>query len=72
MLTRQLGHALAERGIAVLAISPGWVRTDMGCAEATLEVAESVSRVLGIIDKLRFDSKAIGHFVGDDGQPIDW
>jgi len=72
MAARQLGHALAERCIAVLALSPGWVRTSMGGAQATLEVEESVQRMLEVIDRLRFDAQAIGTFLSHQGDVLDW
>src|SRR5690606_25932872 len=43
MAVRMLGFALAERRIAVLALSPGWVKTEMGGASAELEPAQSVA-----------------------------
>lgn len=39
-LTRQLAPFLAERNIAVNAVSPGWVRTDMGGSNAERHVKE--------------------------------
>jgi NAD(P)-dependent dehydrogenase (short-subunit alcohol dehydrogenase family) len=39
-LTIMLSEALASAGIAVNAMSPGWVRTDMGGAEAPRSVAQ--------------------------------
>lgn len=72
MAMRMLGHALAERGIAVLALSPGWVKTDMGGEGADLEIEQSVSNMLKVIDALRFDASAIGHFLGNTGDPVPW
>ena len=37
-LTRHLAYELAERGIAVNAVCPGWVRTDMGGSGASRTV----------------------------------
>ena len=72
MAVRQLGHALAERRIAVIALSPGWVRTDMGGANAELEPAQSVSMMLAVIDGLRFDAGSIGAFIAHDGKSLPW
>ena len=72
MAMRMLGHALAEREIAVLALSPGWVKTDMGGEGAELEVEQSVSNMLKVIDALAFDANAIGQFLANTGEPVPW
>ena len=72
MAMRLLGHALAERRIAVVAISPGWVKTDMGGEKAELEPSRSVADMLGVIDALKFDADALGCFLGHEGQEIPW
>lgn len=45
-VTRQLAAVLGERGIAVNAVCPGWVRTDMGGANATRTVEEGADTVV--------------------------
>ncbi len=72
MAMRLLGHALSERSIAVVAISPGWVRTDMGGVNANLGVDESVRAMLATIDGVRFDAGAVGLLLGHDGEVLDW
>lgn len=72
MVMRMLGQALAERRIAVLALSPGWVKTDMGGEGADLEIEQSVSNMLKVIDALTFDADAIGQFLGNTGDPVPW
>lgn len=72
MVVRMLGFALADRRIAVLAISPGWVKTDMGGENAELEPAESVADMLKTIDTLEFDAAAIGTFRDRHGALLPW
>lgn len=72
MAVRMLGFALAERRIAVLALSPGWVKTEMGGAGAELEVEQSVANMLKVIDALHFDESHIARFLGNGGDPIPW
>jgi NAD(P)-dependent dehydrogenase (short-subunit alcohol dehydrogenase family) len=72
MVMRMLGYALAARGIPVLALSPGWVRTDMGGENADMDAETSVSNMLKVIDALRFDANAIGQFLGNTGKPVPW
>jgi len=63
MATVLLSHALAGRGIVVVALHPGWVQTDMGGEQATESPDESAAGLLGVIDRLG---------TGDSGRFLDW
>jgi NAD(P)-dependent dehydrogenase (short-subunit alcohol dehydrogenase family) len=70
MATALLAHALGERGIVVLALSPGWVRTDMGGTGADLTPAQSVTAMLAVVDAATMVDS--GHFLDRHGQPVPW
>ncbi|KAJ3539552.1 hypothetical protein NM208_g5443 [Fusarium decemcellulare] len=52
MLTVQYALQLAEDGFTVVAISPGWIRTDLGGAEADLEVEASAKGVFELVSSI--------------------
>ncbi len=60
---------LAGRAICV-AFHPGWVKTDMGGAGATLEVEASVSDLRATIARLGAADN--GRFLNHDGTAIEW
>src|SRR4051812_6702073 len=70
MLVRGLAATLEPRGIIVVALSPGWVRTDMGGAGAPLAPDASVAGLRNVIAKL--EPAASGRFFSHDGSPIPW
>jgi len=70
MLVKGLAATLASRGIVVVALSPGWVRTDMGGPQAPLTPENSVQGLRRVIAGLsRSDS---GKFFSHDGSQIPW
>lgn len=70
MATALLAQALKHDGIAVVALHPGWVRTDMGGSGAPLQVEDSVRCLLSVIDTL--DLARSGSFLDWRGQPVPW
>ena len=70
MLVKGLAAHLASRGIIVVALSPGWVRTDMGGAQAPLTPEFSVRNLRKVISSLK-DSDS-GKFLSHDGTEIPW
>ena len=50
-----LSNQLSPQSIIVAMFCPGWCRTDMGGAEATLEPAESVANMRGLIAGLTLE-----------------
>jgi len=70
MVMRSLAVDLAPRGITCVVINPGWVRTDMGGANARLTAAESVTAMRRLIDKL--GPAQSGKFFNHDGREYAW
>lgn len=68
MVSRQLALDLHDDGIAVVAQSPGWVRTDMGGPDAHLSVEESIGALLPLFDG--FGMADSGRFVGEEGDDV--
>ena len=52
MLTRKLALELRQDRTTVVAMSPGWVQTDMGGQDAPLTPGESVQAMLGSVGRL--------------------
>jgi NAD(P)-dependent dehydrogenase (short-subunit alcohol dehydrogenase family) len=70
MAMRSVAIDLAPRGISSVLVSPGWVRTDMGGAGATLSAAESVLAMRRLIETL--GPAHSGKFLRLDGQEYPW
>ncbi len=70
MLARGLAATLASRGVIVVALSPGWVKTDMGGAGAPLSPQTSVAGLRKVIGGLGPSDS--GRFLSYDGSTIPW
>lgn len=68
-VTVQLAEALRPRGIAVNAVCPGWVRTDMGGPEAPRSLGQGAASILWAITEA--GPEVTGGF-WRDGKPIPW
>lgn len=70
MVTKGLSIDLKGEGIAVVAMAPGWVRTDLGGAAAHWSAEDSVSNQRKVIAGMT--GAESGHFVNLMGQPVAW
>jgi NAD(P)-dependent dehydrogenase (short-subunit alcohol dehydrogenase family) len=70
LLAKGLAANLAARSVIVVALSPGWVRTDMGGQSAPLTPETSVRGLRSVIGRLRREDS--GKFLSYDGSSIPW
>jgi len=70
MASRSLAIDLKDEGIVAVALSPGWVQTDMGGPEAPLPVAESAAGIIRTIDRLALQDS--GGFFDFKGERLAW
>lgn len=68
MFTRSLARDYPE--ITVLALHPGWVRTEMGGDSAPTEAEDSVRGLIQVIE--RAGSKQSGEFFDYEGERLPW
>jgi NAD(P)-dependent dehydrogenase (short-subunit alcohol dehydrogenase family) len=59
-----------SRGVACVALSPGWVKTDMGGAGAEITPQESVHDIRALIERLTIDDS--GKFLRRNGSELAW
>ena len=70
MQTRTVAMELADEGFIVVAMSPGWVRTDMGGENANLSPEESVRGMLAALAPL--EAADSGSYLNHDGTGLSW
>ncbi len=70
MLLRSFAVRHAERGRTVLAVDPGWVRTDMGGPQATLDVETSTAGMADMLEARR--GRGGIAFVNYAGRDVAW
>ena len=59
-----------EDGISILILHPGWVKTDMGGGNAKLEIPDSISQMIKVINDLNLNNS--GSFVNYAGAKLEW
>ncbi|MEF8795326.1 MAG: SDR family oxidoreductase [Salinivenus sp.] len=70
MCTRLQAGAFEDDDVVVVAMHPGWVRTDMGGRSARLSTKEAVSGMLDVIEGL--SPADTGRFLAYDGEELPW
>lgn len=68
MASRSMSLDLKSHKLISVVFNPGWVQTDMGGPGATTPVSESVSKMIGIIDRLTLEQS--GTFIDFRGHNL--
>lgn len=67
---KSLAVDIQSRGITVVVLHPGWVRTDMGGPGADIDPADSVTGMRHVIEGLKHTDN--GRFFNYDGSSLPW
>ncbi|KFY74535.1 hypothetical protein V499_05446 [Pseudogymnoascus sp. VKM F-103] len=70
MLTLHQANALAGRGVVVVCVDPGWVKTALGGEGAVMEKEDSIRGMLGVLRGLKAEDS--GKFFAYDGKEKAW
>jgi NAD(P)-dependent dehydrogenase (short-subunit alcohol dehydrogenase family) len=70
MFMRTIAAELKGEGFIAIAMSPGWVQTDMGGPNAELTPDQSITGMRKVIDNLKPDDS--GKFWNHDGEQLPW
>ena len=70
MISRCMAWELMPRGVAVVLLGPGWVRTRLGGPKAKLSIDESINNCYPLINS--WTIKNTGSFYLYDGSKIPW
>jgi NAD(P)-dependent dehydrogenase (short-subunit alcohol dehydrogenase family) len=70
MVMRTLAVELKPRNISCVLLTPGWVRTDMGGANAPLSPTQSVTGMCRVIERL--GPRDTGRWLDHSGQECNW
>lgn len=70
MFSKSLAQDARSRGIAVLSLHPGWVKTRMGGDGASLTVDQSADGMMKVIDGLSLANS--GAYLAYDGSSLPW
>ena len=70
MMTRTMAIELADEGFVCVAMSPGWVRTDIGGPDAELSPAESVASMLDTLSRVGPEDS--GYYISRKGGRFEW
>jgi len=68
--TRSLAHQLKSKGVIVIALDPGWVKTDMGGKNANMTTHECVTQIRHALEKISLNDS--GSFIRYDGKQVPW
>jgi len=70
MASKSIAIDFAHVGITSVVVNPGWVKTDMGGDHAPLDVADSASHLMDLIDRRKFEDS--GAFFDRTGERYPW
>lgn len=70
MVIANLAIDLKPRGITAIALSPGWVKTDMGGANAPLDTQTAIAGMKAVLDGVTLEDS--GKFFHYDGSLVAW